>query len=145
MMTSDVTPSATPPASQKYKHASAKETITLLPCCKWFCSWKVMTGIDVWCGLARLSVWSSLSFDVLLLFVWEERDWSDKCWGQQQQPKQQLNNKDICKGPLKEKFVNLISQLKQKLSASIIHKDKGRTNSEVTVYNFFLSLEQENR
>ena len=38
-----------------------------------------MTGIDVWCGLARLSVWSSLSFDVLLLLVWEERDWSDKC------------------------------------------------------------------
>ena len=84
---------------------------------------KVMTRIDVRCCR---SVWSSLSFDVLLLFVWEERDWSNKCWGPQQQPKQQLNNKDICKGPLKEKFVNLISQLKQKLSASIIHKDKGR-------------------
>ena len=54
------------------------KAITRLPSCKWFCSGKVITRIDVSAGCLAWSVWSSLSFDVLLLFVWEERAGGEK-------------------------------------------------------------------
>ena len=42
------------------------KVIPLLFSCKWFCSGKVITRIDVSAAWLAWSVWSSLSFDVLL-------------------------------------------------------------------------------